>query len=171
MKTKRNEKILLIIFGLLTVIICAVMNLILIPQIEKCTNGMHIFDMSVWGYSFEEAQEFVLLLNSQCKAIYLTKQLPLDFFYPVCYGCFFMLSFKKLCNKRIVPFVFPALLMAFDYGENICSIIMIKTNFSAAIAAIARVCTASKTVLMYGIFAALIVMLICWIFNKKRAKI
>ena len=87
----KADTVLLIVFGIITAVICAVMNLYLIPLIEASTDGMKCFDMSVLGYSYEEAKTFVGSLSSESLGVYLNRQLPLDFVYPIAYCVFFSL--------------------------------------------------------------------------------
>ena len=55
MKNRKAVTAALVVSGVLTVVICAVMNFYLIPQIEASTQGIRCFDMSAFGYTFEQA--------------------------------------------------------------------------------------------------------------------
>ena len=165
----KADTVLLIVFGIITAVICAVMNLYLIPHIEASTDGMKCFDMSVLGYSYEEAKTFVGSLSSESLGVYLNRQLPLDFVYPIAYCVFFSLCILKMTKRKWLVCL-PVVLAVFDYTENICSIIMLKNaDFSQEIATLARCATTAKTLLMYAVFIVIIVLLIIFVVNKKKA--
>lgn len=166
MKNKAKN-LSLIISGALTAIICVVMNFILIPKIESSTEGIKCFDMN-FLYSFETAKKFLSLLSDEGRAVYLNIQLPLDFIYPLCYCAFFILALLKL-SKRKAVIALPVLLAISDYTENICSIIMLKSEtLSPSLAAFASGITAFKTVLMYIIFLIVITLFVIWLKNRKK---
>ena len=168
MKTKKTDNALLFVSGAFTLLICGVMNLYLIPLIEKTTGGIRMFDMQSFGYTYETAKEFVSLLSEKGLNTYLRVQLPLDFFYPVAYGVFFILALKKLMPKKKAPRILPAALMFFDYAENIVGIIMLKTDFSAAAAHAGCVFTVAKSFIMYAVIALILVLLILKCVKRKR---
>ena len=158
----------LIVSGALTVIICGVMNLSFIPAIESATQGIRCFDMN-FGYSYETATRFLSLLSEEGRSIYLTKQLPLDFFYPVAYGVFFSLLLVKLSGKK-AAIVLPALLAACDYCENICVYKMLAAAPpQRTLVSIASVATSAKTVLMYLCFLLIIALLVKRIVTKRKS--
>jgi hypothetical protein len=168
-KKIRTSTVILIITGVITAVICAVMNLYLIPLIETSADGMKCFDMSVFGYSYEEAKTFAGSLSSESLSVYLNRQLPLDFIYPLAYCIFFSLCILKMSKKKWL-ICLPVVLAAFDYTENICSIIMLKNaDFSQGVAALARCATTAKTMLMYAVFIVIIVLFIIFAVNKKKA--
>ncbi|MGN0443889.1 MAG: hypothetical protein ACI4F5_04650, partial [Acutalibacteraceae bacterium] len=106
MKKQNAIKTALIVSGALTVIICCVMNFCLIPIIESPTEGIRMFDMNSFGYSYETAKKFVSLLSAEGLDTYLHKQLPLDFIYPAVYSVFFSLAIIKLKGKKFLT-AFP----------------------------------------------------------------
>ena len=161
-------KALLIISGALTAVICLVMNIVLIPQIESTTNGIRCFDMN-FGYSFDTAKEFLSLLGEEGRQLYLGVQLPLDFVYPIAYCVFFSLLIVLLTKKTSVLLLFPVTLAAFDYAENICSIVMLRSGeLSRTTALVGSACTSLKTILMYAVFLIIIICLIAYFINKKK---
>ena len=107
---KKNQKTLLWISGGLTAAICLEMNLVLIPMIEKNTAGLRCFDMNSFGYTFEQAKQFLSLLDNDARNIYLHVQLPLDFCYPVAYTAFFMLAITALRGKASPLLALPGAL-------------------------------------------------------------
>ena len=163
------RKWLTIISGALTAAICAVMNLMLIPQIEAGTGGVRCFDMN-FAYSYDTAKEFLSLLTDEGRQIYLCRQLPLDFVYPVAYGLFFGLLIYTLSRGRKALLIFPALLVASDYIENICVMQMLKSaDISRTLVSIASIATTAKTILMY-VCVLLIAALIVYYFKTKKKK-
>ena len=156
--------------GIFTAAICLVMNLFLIPQIEAETNGIRCFDMN-FGYTPETAREFLSLIGERGRFIYLYRQLPLDFIYPVFYTLLFVSLICLLCkNKKLLKafLVLPALLALFDYAENIMSVIMLKNGIpSDAFVKAASCVTAAKTVLMYLIILIIIILLVKYLISRK----
>lgn len=168
---KKREKIIMAVSGALTAAICAVMNFVFIPRIESVTQGIRCFDMN-FGYDYETAQRFISLLTPEIKQFYLNYQLALDFFYPVAYCLFFVLVFRALTEKSL-PFSLLAIaLAAFDYGENICILLMLKSDsLSNTLVSVASAFTMIKTVLLYLVILLIIILLIRRIINKKRGNV
>ena len=165
----RKGTAVLIVSAVLTVAICLIMNLILIPAIERSTGGMRCFDMN-FLYSADDARSFLQALSADGKNTYLHCQLPLDFFYPLCYGCFFIFAFVKLQKRLNKIAVIPLLLAAFDYAENICIKLMLSASpFSTHTAVFGSAFTSVKTILMYGVFILLIVFILRAALKKKKA--
>ncbi|MCR5041445.1 MAG: hypothetical protein K6C36_05010 [Clostridia bacterium] len=165
-----KKKILLWVSGCATAVICLVMNLWLIPAIEKNTGGIRCFDMQSFGYTRETALRFLELIGDDGRSIYLRAQLPLDFIYPVCYTSFFSLLLVRL-QKRATPLLaLPILLAVSDYAENVCSIIMLRAmTVGEATAAFASACTVAKTALMYATILVIVVLALVRAVKKRRA--
>lgn len=168
MKKGKLPDIFLIIFGVLTLAICGVMNFYLIPVIESTTNGIRMFDMNSFGYSYETARKFVSLLSEKGLETYLYRQLPLDFIYPVTYTAFFMLALNKLKKDKKLLRLFPVCLMVFDYTENIFSEIMLRNEFSATVTNAASAVTVCKSVLMYITIGLIIILTIIRLLQRKN---
>lgn len=163
-----------VIGGVLTAVICGVMNFILIPKIETSTQGIRCFDMN-FGYSYETAQKFLSLIGDEGRIIYLNRQLPLDFVYPVFYTLFFISLIYILAGRKkkpLLPFLPAVCLPATDYIENIMSIIMLRSGIpSKSFALISSCVTSVKTVLMYITGLIIAVMLLINIVRAiKRRK-
>ena len=168
MKNKKILNLILIFSGVLTLIICSVMNFIFIPEIESGTGGLRAFDMT-FGYTYQQAKQFVSLLSPQGLDVYLHKQLPLDFLYPIVYTVFFVSVFMKLKVKHKAVYALPALLFVSDYCENILSVIMLTSSFSRVVSSFACAFTILKTITMYSIFAAFIILIIMRSVKKKQS--
>ena len=159
-----------IISGLFTLIICGIMNLFLIPAIESNTNGLRCFDMNP-GYNYNQAKDFLNLIGEEGKAIYLRYQLPLDFVYPLFYTLLFISLLVILTEKYKLFIVFPILLFAADYTENIFTEIMLRSEvLSPGIVRVASVITIVKTALMYFIFLLIALFLLKLIVEKLKSR-
>ena len=167
MKKNKMLTVMLIVSGVLTVGICGVMNCFLIPAIESSTQGIRCFDMN-FGYSYETASRFLSLLTQEGRKIYLTRQLPLDFLYPIAYGVFFALLIYRFSGKKAAV-VLPALLAAFDYCENVCVCrILTVDNLPQTLVSVASVATIAKTVMMYLCILLILVLLIKRVVAKRK---
>lgn len=169
MNKEKVTKTALIISGALTLIICGVMNFYLIPLIESTTQGVRMFDMNSFGYSFETAQKFISLLSAEGLKTFLNIQLPLDFFYPVAYTVFFTLALKKLSTKKLL-LVFPLGLMLCDYAENIMSEIMLRGGLSQSLACAASTVTVCKSILMDITILLVLVFFAIWLLKRRKQK-
>ena len=170
MKYKKIIIPLLVISGVLTLGICAVMNLYFIPNIESTTQGVRCFDMA-FGYSYESAVRFLSLLSDEGRSTYLTRQLPLDFFYPVAYGLFFSLLLFLLAKKPVKLLVCPFLLVLSDYGENICIVRMLRAQaLTDSLVTVASCFTVMKTVMMYVTILLILGLLTRMIIKKRKQR-
>ena len=161
---------LLFISGALTLLICAVMNLWLIPAIENSTQGLRCFDMNLF-YTPQQARQFLSLLSEEGKSLYLTRQLPLDFFYPVAYTAFFVLAIRFAARRHTKLIYLPFLLAVSDYGENICVLRMLKSDtFPDALAVTGSVFTATKTVLMYVCIITILMLLVRYGLTRRKER-
>ncbi|MGN1419762.1 MAG: hypothetical protein ACI4W6_10570 [Acutalibacteraceae bacterium] len=168
MKNKKAQNFILICSGVLTLIICIVMNFVFIPEIESGTGDLRMFDMT-FGYTYQQAQQFVSLLSPQGLDIYLRKQLPLDFIYPVVYSAFFVSVLLKLKVKNKGLLALPICLFISDYCENIFSIIMLTRSFSEVVSTFACAVTIFKTITMYLIIVLIIVLIILRLVKRKQS--
>ncbi|MBQ7638539.1 MAG: hypothetical protein IJS90_06540 [Clostridia bacterium] len=164
------KKKLAVISGAGTAVICLIMNFFLIPKIEAGTNGVRCFDMN-FLYGNETAREFLRLLTADGRRTYLNIQLPLDFIYPVFYCVFFCLMIYMLSKGKKGLLVFPALLAVADYAENVCvEIILRSSEPSDLLLTFASAATTVKTALMYITILIVIVLLIKYLVQKRKAK-
>ncbi len=160
--SNRSLALILSISGALTFLIMGVMNTLLMPAIESTTQGLRCFDMNSFGYTYEQAKEFVSLLTPEGKNTYLHIQLPLDCVFPLVYVSFFCALFKKLGRGKVLFYAVPLLLAVFDYCENACSILMLTSaGFGKELALFASTATVIKSVLMALciVFAAVFIIL------------
>lgn len=160
--------------GIGTAIIGIIMNMVLIPRIEANTGGIRCFDMN-FAYKPETAREFLNLVDEEGRFIYLHRQLPLDFIYPVFYTLLFVSLIYLLCKSgglRRVLITGAAVLAVCDYTENIMSIIMLKSGVPCdSFAIIASAVTSIKTVIMYLLILSIVVLLVKSIAGKRKGKV
>jgi len=69
------------IFGIMAATVYAVMVLITLRNLQSIS-GVLPFDMRPTGYSYADAQLLLERLGATGRQYYLTRQLPLDIFYP-----------------------------------------------------------------------------------------
>ena len=170
MAKKQKRTFFFVLTGVLTVLLLGVSDIFLFPAIERTTQGIHAFDLSVIGLSFEDAKQFVRLLSEEGKKLYLYAELPLDCVFPFCYTPFFALSLQSLRKKKGLLFALPFLLAAFDYFENSCTAYLLTDPaFTQTAATVARTATIGKSTLMYLTIGILLYNLLKK-FLKKRKK-
>ena len=164
----KKRRAALIASAALTAAIAAVMNLALIPTIEAAAGGLRCFDMR-FGYAYPDALSFLSALSAEGKRLYLTRQLPLDFLYPLAYGAFFAAAFAALTGKKTPLAALPVLLAAADYTENACILLMLRADPPArSLVALGSAATIVKTVLMYLCFLTLAALLFRAVIRKKN---
>jgi len=154
-----------------------------IPKVESFAPKLALFDLSPSGYSYEHA---ILLLESLGKTgrnLYLSLQLPADFFYPglfaISYSLLLNWVFKKSFNSKsnifYLTFV-PVIGGLFDYLENICILRMIKLfpDFPKQLVVVASTFTVIKsifsTIFFFLLFGGIIAILISHLKQKKELK-
>ena len=172
MKSKIFPKYTAIIGGVVTAVICAVMNLWFIPAIEANTQGIRCFDMNFLP-PFEEGIRFLELTGEEGRMIYLNRQLPLDFIYPLFYTLLFISLIFLLSEGKVRKLLTGViiLLALSDYSENLFTLIMLKKGIpSEGFFAVASALTCVKTLFMYLIFASLIILIIRLIVIKVRKR-
>ena len=175
-------KITATVSGIVTAVICAVMNFILIPAIE---NGAltRCFDMN-FGYSYTDALRFLSSISENGLNVYLKYQLPLDFIYPIAYCIFFCSLFILLEKKKSSLLILPVMLAFFDYVENVMTLIMliplhgVSFDRAAEMSKLPRIdfisfsstATMFKTVLMYLCFLLTLILVFKRIANSIKKK-
>ena len=168
MSKNKVFRILLWCSGAATAAICAVMNLFLLPSIEKTTEGIRCFDMN-FGYDHATAARFLELLSPEGRNVYLTRQLPLDFLYPVAYCLFFSLLLVALTKKRTPLIALPVALAGFDYTENVCILLMLRsTELSPSLVSFASAVTMIKTVLLYAVILLILILIVVYFVKRKK---
>lgn len=118
----------------LTSAVYLVMLVYSIPYVTAKAPEMRLFDMSPLGYSPEYAKELLGAIGPEGRDAYLKIQLPLDFVYPGLFALTYSLMLVWLFKKRLdvnSKLFFLSLLPAaagfFDYMENLCIIVMLRS--------------------------------------------
>lgn len=149
---------------LLTMLVYTTMLTYTIPMVESYAPNLALFDLSPTGYSYEHATSLLQELGPEGRQIYLTRQLPLDFIYPGLFAVSYTLLLFWLFSKEfkddsgVFYFAFiPVLGGFFDYLENICIIIMLKT-FPTTSTTLVKI--SSTFTLLKGIFTTLFFILL-----------
>jgi len=103
-----------------------------IPAVSAFAPELLIFDLSPFGYSFNYANELLMMLGEEGRNLYLSTQLPLDFIYPglfsITYSLLLTWLFGKTFNVNSKVYYFALIPFSagiFDYAENIFIIKMI----------------------------------------------
>ena len=137
-----------------------------IPQVSAYAPGINLFDLSPTGYSFEYAIKLLDTLGSEGRALYLYRQLPLDFIYPGLFAvsCSLLLSWLLLKTQQTKANLFyvcyiPIAAGLFDYLENIFIVSMLSSypNVSEVSISLASAMTIAKSVLTTAFFVFLII--------------
>lgn len=165
----KRYKVVLAVTGFLTVAVCLIMNIFIIPMIESTTQGIRCFDMMSFGYSYETAEKFLCLISDASLKTYLTVQLPLDFVYMAVYSVFFIMLIKLLKKRNTFLFLFPVLLVAADIAEDIAVTVMLKCDtLSQTVVSVASTATVVKSFVMYFCFILIAVLLIKSIIANRK---
>ncbi|KAA9332793.1 hypothetical protein [Adhaeribacter soli] len=132
-KSNLSGRKVLLLF-LLTNVVYATMLLYTIPKLETFSGGMKILDMLPGTYDLAYVRSLFNALGEPGRHFYLTRQLPLDLFYPGLFGISYSLLFgyflKKLgkLNSRYFYLAFlPLAAGLFDYLENAGIAVMLKS--------------------------------------------
>ena len=148
-----------------------------IPNVEKYTNGMKLFDLSPGGYSYEYAKELLTNLGDSGRDLYLYNQLPLDFLYPGLFAisCALLLSWlfmkiKSPSSRFFYLCLIPVAAGAFDYIENILIVSLITgyPEISPGQVGVSSVMTIAKSVLTTLFFIVLTIAGIAYFFKKLK---
>ena len=165
---KKHKKPIIIVLLVLTLTVTATMNAVLLPAITAEAGGLPCFDMRALGYSEADVAEFLSALSARGRDLYLHAQLPLDFVYPVLYTLLFCALLTALRDKKTKWLILPLLLAVFDYGENLCLVRLLSAGVTAVPVALASTFTVVKSVLMYAVFAVILVLFWLRLMGKRK---
>ncbi len=117
-----------------TVLLYATMIFWAGPQISDMSTAEKLpFDLRMFGYTHEEAQNFVASLSPGGLAFYLGPAMLLDTFFPAMFalvlglGCWFLLAHRPLL-MRVAALLIAAFYALFDYLENLAVTRMLNTH-------------------------------------------
>jgi len=163
----------------MTMAIYLLMLLYSIPMVESFAPNTALFDLSPSGYSYSQAISLLEELGDEGRAIYLSRQLPLDFVYPGLFAISYTLLLIWLFSKSIkdtsrifyLAFI-PVLGGMFDYLENIYIIRMINSfpDLSPRLVQVASTFTLLKSVFTTIFFLLLFAGFAAFVFTKIKTK-
>jgi len=123
---KHSTRKKVLIWFILANLIYAAMWLFTVPVLDNMAGGLPILDLRPLGYSFSEAQELMEALGQEGRQFYLTRQIPLDLFYPLFYGIsfsliitYFLRKLKRYQGVFVYLSFLPLLAALADYLENL----------------------------------------------------
>lgn len=118
---------------ILTNLVYVFMLIVTIPKTMAFSGGLKLLDMMPTGYDLGYVNELFNTLGETGRKFYLTKQIPVDMFYPLLFGITYslLLAFflKKLdgVNSKFSYLCFiPIIAAVADYFENFGIIVMLK---------------------------------------------
>jgi hypothetical protein len=150
-----------------------------IPAVTAFAPDFPLFDLLPMGYSFNYANELLSSLDIEGRNLYLSMQLPLDFFYPglfiITYSLLLVWLFRKIGYENYKMYYFimiPFLAGIFDYIENIFIIIMINSfpDLSINVVKLANISTIFKSIFTSIFFILLIIVFIIFLKQKFTHK-
>ncbi|PXW72820.1 hypothetical protein C7964_101937 [Loktanella sp. PT4BL] len=150
----RQHGINALVFGVTGLIVYAVMIFGTLAHLEAVSGDLP-FDMRPLGYTYSEANQFLAGLGLEGRAYYLTRQIPLDLFYPALLALTLVstlrwleqrLSYRRWVRLGVVTAIGAA---ACDYAENLGVIAMILTwpELSSYLVGSASIATTVKSAL------------------------
>ncbi|MDG1729750.1 MAG: hypothetical protein P8K68_03835 [Algibacter sp.] len=164
---------------IITNVIYVFMLTITIPRTMAFSDGMKLLDMMPMGYDLNYVSELFNALGEIGRDTYLTKQIPVDMFYPLLFGlsyCLLLGYFLKKLNKLKTPYSFLCLLPIIagiaDYFENFGIVAMLSTfpDVTNILVSATNVFTIIKSVSTTLFFITLIIVLVTLGFSTIKRK-
>ncbi|MFA8443545.1 hypothetical protein [Yoonia sp.] len=119
-------------FGVVGLMVYAVMIFGTLAHLEAIS-GYRPFDMRPFGYTYSDADQLLAGLGPNGRAYYLTRQIPLDLFYPALLALTLVSTLRwleqRLPHRRWVRIGIATAISAAacDYAENLGVVAMILT--------------------------------------------
>ena len=148
-----------------------------IPSVTDQAPNMKVFDMSPGGYSQTYAEELLGAIGPTGREAYLKRQVPIDFIYPGLFALTYTLMlvwiFKKSFNAKSKVFslaLIPAIAGLFDYFENICIILMIKSfpTLDSNLVNVSSMFSITKSALTIAFYILFLYGLVLFYIKKKE---
>lgn len=166
----------------LTMAVYLLMLLYTIPKVESFAPGIALFDLSPAGYSYQHAASLLEALGETGRSVYLYQQLPADFIYPGLFAISYSLLLIWLFAKSFKPesrvfylAIVPVLGGFFDYLENVCIVLMIKSfpDLSQKLVAVASNFSMLKSIFTTGFFLLLLIGFVAYVVSliKRNPKV
>lgn len=149
-------------FFLIANLIYGIMIFITMPKLQAGVNGLPVFDMRPMGYTYEEANELLGLMDIKTKEFYQNIQLPLDIIYPfflALYSALFYIKISKIKFIKSIGIFISCLVCIFDYCENIGIFIMLNGMISRRNVVAFSMFSELKTILTMVMFTGIIMLL------------
>ena len=164
-RTARQHGMNAIGFGVVGLMVYAIMIFGTLAHLEA-VSGYRPFDMRPLGYTYSDADQLLAGLGPDGRAYYLTRQIPLDLFYPALLGLTFVSTLRwleqRLPHRRWVRIGIATAIAAAacDYAENLGVVAMILTwpDLSSYLVGSASIATTAKSALT-TLAAALVLVL------------
>ena len=167
---------------ILTMAVYLLMLLNTIPKVESFAPGIALFDLSPSGYSYQHAASLLGTLGETGRSVYLYQQLPVDFIYPGLFAISYSLLLIWLFAKGFKPeskifylAIVPVLGGLFDYLENVCIVLMIKSfpDLSQELVTVASSFSVLKSIFTTGFFFLLLIGFVAYIVSliKRNPKV
>ncbi len=123
-ESRNSGKIVLALF-VITNVVYAYMLMVTIPNTMEFSEEMKLLDMMPTGYDLNYVVELFKSLGESGRQYYLTNQIPVDMFYPLCFAisyCLMLAYFLKKLNKLNTTLGYlcflPVVAGVADYLEN-----------------------------------------------------
>lgn len=175
-----SGKLVLILFTAANAVYM-VMLIYSIPKLMQYSDGLPLFDMSPFGYNYQDAIALLSALGEEGRSVYVSLQLVLDIFYPIlfalCYSALlqWLIGIGQLSN-RVWSYlvVVPMLVCLFDYAENIGIWFMLTDypDLPENLVILSSIFTLIKSSLTMMYFTGLILALCVLVYSKifRRSK-
>ena len=153
-RTARQHGVNAMGFGVVGLMVYAVMIFGTLAHLEA-VSGHRPFDMRPLGYTYSDADQLLAGLGPNGRAYYLTRQIPLDLFYPALLALTLVSTLRwleqRLPHRRWVRIGITTAIAAaaFDYAENLGVVAMILTwpDLPSYLVGCASIATTAKSAL------------------------
>ncbi len=101
-----------------------------VPIITNASHGLLLFDVRLFGYSFEQAQAFMAALPEDGRLFYLNVQQMLDSTFPALFAVVMVMACVHLFRGiyRSIAIVLVLAAVGFDYLENTAVAVMLRAG-------------------------------------------
>jgi hypothetical protein len=141
------------------------MLLVTLPALSAMAGGLAVFDMKPGGYGLAYTEGLLAQLGYEGRNYYLTRQLPLDLFYPGLLALWMVALWTFMARKiglNVIwagkVWILPAFMALFDYVENaaVGYLLLSYPRVDAFVVQLASSFTISKSILATICFSALL---------------
>ena len=152
------------VYGL-TAVNYAMMLFYSIPKLLKAADWQVMFDLRFYGYSTQDAINYLAELNGEERLFYIEVQQMLDTFFPALLALSLIITLYRLAPKLPALFLTPLAGALFDYYENATVRQILLSEFpDPALVEMASLLTSLKFASI-----ALSLMAILWLWRRGKA--